>query len=95
MLGVLSKKYFLKVKTLTEQGEEIRPGLTFKYFNIFFKSSAFRLVERGGQVLLWFKPKTRKFPTRVKPSTFCEVEVRLGRYRKIPISYLTNLLNNL
>ena len=43
----------------------------------------------------WFKPKTRKFPTRGKPSKFCEVKARLGRYKRSPISYLTNLLNNL
>ena len=42
----------------------------------------------------WFKPKIRRFPTRGKSLKFCEVEGRLGRYKRSPISYLTNLLNN-
>ena len=44
----------------------------------------------------WFKPKTRKFPTRgIPPKKICEVDARLDRFKKSPINFLTKLLNNM
>ena len=42
----------------------------------------------------WFKPNTKKTITRTKPSKFCEVYSRTERFRRSPISYLTNILNS-
>ena len=42
----------------------------------------------------WFKPKTKMTVTRLKATKFCEVYTRTERFKKNPISFLTNILNN-
>ena len=42
----------------------------------------------------WFKSKVKSFPTRKIPTKFSEVMGRTDRFRKSPISFLTNILNN-
>ena len=46
--GALKKKYFLKVKTMAEQGGRGPDRLNFQIFQNICQSSAFRLMERGG-----------------------------------------------
>ena len=42
----------------------------------------------------WFKPNQKRVYTRYLSPKFCEVYYRTERFRKSPISYLTNILNN-
>ena len=42
----------------------------------------------------WFKPNTRTTVTRGKSTKFCEVYCRTDRFKKSPISFLTDILNN-
>ena len=42
----------------------------------------------------WFKPQNKTTVTRGKPPKFLEVYFRTERFRKSPLSYLTNLLNS-
>ena len=41
----------------------------------------------------WFKPNDRKTSTRLIRPKFCEVVSRTERFRKSPISFLTDVLN--
>ena len=41
----------------------------------------------------WFKPNDRKTSTRLIKPKFCEVVCRTERFRRSPISYLTDILN--
>ena len=42
----------------------------------------------------WFKRKVKNIPTREKITKYCEVESQTARFKKSPISFLVNLLNN-
>ena len=41
----------------------------------------------------WFKPNDRRSSTRLIKPKFCEVVFRTERFRRSPISYLTEILN--
>ena len=53
-----------------------------------------RKSQRHTKFSKWFKPSTRRTLTRNIPKKFCEVYSRTERYKRSPISYLTNILNN-
>ena len=57
------------------------------------KNFAFK-NQRSAKFSKWFKLNTKKTLTRGIPTKFCEVQARLQRYQRSPISYLTQLLNN-
>ena len=41
----------------------------------------------------WFKLNTKNFNTRSEKLKYCQVQARLSRMEKSPISFLTNMLN--
>ena len=53
-----------------------------------------RKSQRHTKFSKWFKPSTRRTLTRNIPKKCCEVYSRTERYKRSPISYLTNILNN-
>ena len=42
----------------------------------------------------WFKKYKKPFPTRGKSSKYCEIRARTERFKKSPINFLINILNN-
>ena len=41
----------------------------------------------------WFKPSTKCAPTRSTKTKFMDVQARTERFKRNPVSFLTNILN--
>ena len=52
-------------------------------------------AEKHPEFSKWFKPNRKLTITRQVPTKYCEVFAVKNRFKKSPLSYMTNLLNNL
>ena len=85
ILGQKYKSYRSALRTLQMESLFARRNrMCRKFANKALKHSKFEK---------WFKPNTSNTVTRAKPTKFCDVYSRTERFKRSPISFLTQLLN--
>ena len=85
ILGQQYKSYRSALRTLQMESLFARRNrMCRKFANKALKHSKFEK---------WFKPNTSNTVTRAKPTKFCDVYSRTERFKRSPISFLTQLLN--
>ena len=85
ILGEKYESYRSALKTLGLNNLEARRNQLCLRFGI--------KAEKHDKFKHWFKLNDMTVNTRQEKLKYCEVQARLGRFKKSPISFLTNILN--